>query len=73
MSIVRRVHVRISIGFIEFVKYWFEGVYLTRKLPYWNETTDHLSIVELQIQRDSILEQTVKLGAFRPGDLAQRH
>ena len=73
MSIVRRVHVRISIGFIKSVQIWFEDVYLTRQLPYWDENTDHLFIVELQIQRDSILEQTVKLGAFRPGDLAQRH
>ena len=34
---------------------------------------DHPSVVELQTQRDSILEQIARFGDFRPGNLAQRH
>ena len=34
---------------------------------------DHSSVVELQTQRDSILQQISRLGDFRPGNLAQLH
>ena len=34
---------------------------------------DHPSVVELQTQRDSILEQNTRLGDCRPGNLAQPH
>ena len=34
---------------------------------------DHPSVVELQTQRDSILEQIARPGDFRPGNLAQHH
>ena len=34
---------------------------------------DHPSVVELQTQRDSNLEQIARLGDFRPGNLARPH